>query len=197
MKQIGMATRAAASRTSLPVSATATQMPSALLGSNLPPVRNQITDIDIPNSAWARWIENGKPRQLRRELSSMETVMLLDRRAELERMVAPYSPRELDAVSLALGDMYGGFTSMANMSDQQAAVRLDGALRVLSDFPAWAIQKACLSIQMNGVWREGKFDRRWPPNDSEIVDATRQEARLYSDQHKSATDLLAAEVEST
>jgi hypothetical protein len=48
---------------------------------------------------------------------------------------------------------------------------------------------------MNGVWRDGKFDRQWPPNDSEIVDAVRKEVRIYGDQHRSAVALLGATVE--
>lgn len=95
---------------------------------------------------------------------------------------------------VAIANMFGGYTSM-RQSDDEAVARIESVLRVLADFPAWSIEKTCKSIQMNGVWREGKFDRQWPPNDSEIVDAVRKEVRLYADCHRSAVALLDAKVE--
>src|SRR4051812_5232535 len=106
MKQIGQAApKAAGSRQSLPVSATASRMPSAVLGSNMPPEVNRTTDIDIPNSAWSSWTEAGRARQLRRPLTKTEITLLQARALELAPAVAPYSPRELDHVIVSLSDM--------------------------------------------------------------------------------------------
>jgi len=113
---------------------------------------------------------------------------------ELAPAVAPYGRAEAPHVALALTDMYGGYTSM-RQSGEEAEARVDSLLRLLAPYPAWAIQKACRDIQINGVWREGKFDRRWPPNDAEIIDAVRKEADLYVNIHRSAVALLSAEVE--
>ncbi len=166
-----------------------------MLGDPLPKILNRSTDVDIPRAAWAGWIPgDGAPRQLRRALTAGERGALEARLSELAPAVAPFGKREADRVALALADMYGGFTSM-RQGGEDALARVEAVQRLLAPFPAWAVQKACGSIQMDGVWREGKFDRRWPPNDSEIVAAVRQELRLYKQSHDSASALLAADVE--
>jgi hypothetical protein len=143
---------------------------------------------------WSTWTEAGKSRQLRRPLLDAERNMLEARKAELEPWVAPFDRSADTKVALALSDMFGGFTSM-RQSGEEAAARLDAAMRVLSDFPAWAIEKACRSIQANGVWRDGKFERQWPPSDAEIIKEVRDQVRLYMDVYRSAVSLLTAEVE--
>jgi hypothetical protein len=151
-------------------------------------------DVLIPNRVLSTWTERGKPRQLRRALTAEERTALERRRDEVAPYIAPFSPQQADLVALALLDMYGGFTSMRG-GEEDAAARVDSALRLLAPFPAWAIQAACASIRTNGVWRDGKFDRRWPPNDPEIVLAVREEMLLYRDVHDRAAKILAATVE--
>lgn len=183
----------AASRQLQPASGKTSQ--PARLSTSGPQILNPRTDIEIPLSAWSAWKPaDGTPRQLRRALTAEERQDLEARRDELAPMVAPYGVRERDEVVLALSDMYGGYTSM-RQGDEAAVARLDSVLRLLSGFPAWAIVKACRGIQMNGVWREGKLDKRWPPNDPEIIHAVQFETQLYAGQHKSACDLLGATVE--
>lgn len=109
-------------------------------------------------------------------------------------MLTPYFASETDSIVVALGDMLSGYPS-ARASEMEAAARLDSLLRKLEAFPAWAIVKVCENIGRHGVWRDGKYDRQWPPSDPELIDAVGAQIRLYGDQHKSACDLLAAEVE--
>lgn len=110
-------------------------------------------------------------------------------------MVQPFEGQhETNRVMLALADMFSAFRSMRQTGEDAVAI-VQSTSRSLEDFPAWAIEKACKSIQQNGVWREGKFDRNWPPSDPEIVDAVRKEFKLYADSHRSAVMLLAASVE--
>lgn len=152
------------------------------------------TDVEIPRTAWSAWCPDVGPRCLRRPLTGPERKALTLRVDELAPAVAPFGRAEAPHVALALTDMYGGYTSM-RQSGEEAEARVDSLLRMLASFPAWAIQKACRDIQSNGVWRDGKFDRRWPPNDAEIVDAVRKETDLYASVYRSAVDLLAAKVE--
>lgn len=197
MRQIGTVTpppgRAVATTPSRRVSA-------LVVGSAMPPVANRLTDVLIPQAVFSAWQESGKPRQLRRALTDRERHDLERRRDEIAPALAPYADSVVDEVVEALLDMYGGFTSMRGGEDS-AAARVDSAARLLVDFPAWAIQKACASIRRDGVWRvengEGRFDRRWPPNDSEIVDAVRKEERLYRDTYDRCEALLTATVEGT
>lgn len=114
---------------------------------------------------------------------------------ELAPVVAGYGGRdEISRVGLALAEMFGAFRSMRQTGDN-AMAQITAAGSALDSFPAWAIEKACRSIQQNGVWRDGKFDRQWPPSDPEIVDAVRKEVKLYADSHRSAAALLSAEVD--
>jgi hypothetical protein len=165
------------------------------ISSGQPPrISNRLTDIEIPLAAWSAWLPADGARQLRRPLTDPERTALVARRDELALAVAPYHPAELDDVSLSLIEMYGGFTSM-RQGEEDAAARVDSVGRMLAEYPGWAIKKACVAIRTNGVWRDGKFDRRWPPNDSEIIAEVRGHVRFYADQHRNAVALLAATVE--
>ena len=164
------------------------------LPDRLPRISNQATDINIPRSVWSSWSEAGKDRKIRRELTADERSQLEARRDELEPFVGAFDGREQDAVALAVIDMYGAYPSMrANSED--AGVRVDSVLRLLAEFPAWAIEGACKKIQMNGVWRESKYDLQWPPSDAELARDVRIEYRLYGDTYKQVVALLQAEVE--
>jgi len=159
-----------------------------------PKISNRLTDVEIPMAVWSAWRPANGERQIRRPLTDQERAALVARRDELAPAVAPYHPSELDHVALALLDMYGGFTSM-RQGEEDAAARVASIGRLLADYPGWAIKKACIAIRTNGVWREGKFDRRWPPNDSEIIAEVRGHVRMYADQHRNAVALLSATVE--
>jgi hypothetical protein len=161
----------------------------------LPPISDRRADVEIPRSAWSAWKEDGKPRHLRRPLTDDECRALEARRQELEPVMQPCGERDANRIALALTDMFGGFPSMRLRDDEAVVSRVDGVRRMLVEFPAWAIEKACRYIQMNGVWRDGKLDRQWPPSDAEIVAAVRNDLRLYGDAYRSAIELLEATVE--
>jgi hypothetical protein len=155
---------------------------------------NRLTDVEIPRAAWSSWRESGKPRQLRRALTGEERTALLARRDELAPFTGPMHKSEQAAVVLALSDMFGSFPSMRS-DGENAAGRLEAGLRVLAEYPGWAIQEASRKIQLHGVWREGKFDRHWPPSDAEIAQHVRAEYWMFRDTFESATKLLEASVE--
>lgn len=160
----------------------------------LPRIRDLTADVTIPRDIWSSWRPDFGARGLRRELTGLERGILEHRRDELAPALEPYQESEVDAVVLALLDMFGGFSSMRQTEDG-AVARVDSCRRVLAKYPMWAIRKACADIHENGVLRAGKYDRQWPPNDAEIVDETRRALRLYGDAYNSAVALLAAEVE--
>jgi hypothetical protein len=161
----------------------------------MPPVRNRFTDVEIPQVVWSSWQEMGKRRQLRRALTAEERTALELRRDEIAPVLISCSDREMDRITLAISDMFGGFPSMHMRDDESVVGRVDAVRRLLARFPAWAIVKACTKIHMDGVWRNGAFDRQWPPSDAEIVDAVREAMRLYADTHRTMVALLEAEVE--
>lgn len=140
------------------------------------------------------WKAQGEPRRLRRALSDEERAALTRRRDELAPWLRGYEGHERDWVALALADMFSSFRSI-RVVEENAVAMIDGASRALWGFPVWAIEQACRFIQTNGVWRSGKLDRTWPPNDSEIVVEVRGRIRLYETQYMSAAALLAMEVE--
>lgn len=156
---------------------------------------NSYTDVELPRSVLSSWREDGKPRASRRALAADERRALEARRDELLPAVEPHGSRDVDRVAAAIAGMYGGFPSMRQQGDDAVVSRLDAARRALAPFPAWAIESACSAIQRNGVWRDGKLDRRWPPSDAEIAQQVRQELRLYSDTLRRVVEVLEAQVE--
>jgi hypothetical protein len=143
---------------------------------------------------WSTWTpENGK-RGLRVELTAAARTALEQRRDELAPFIGPFHGSEMEKVGIAISDMFSSFRSMRQTGESAVAV-LESVTRLCAPYPAWAIVNACHDIQSNGVWRNGQFDRQWPPNDSEIVARVRQELRLYADSYNSACALLAAKLE--
>lgn len=192
MKQIGEAIPNSRSPALRPASGTAVRR--GPLPANQPPVMNRMTDIEIPK-AWENWIPADGKRRLRRALTEPERFALMMRRDELAPWVAGYEgPNESEEVVLALADMFGAFRSMRQDGESMIG-QVDATRRALAEFPLWAIQKACASIRLNGVLRDGSYDRQWPPNDADIVAEVRDKLRLYGDQYRSAVALLEAEVE--
>jgi hypothetical protein len=189
------ALRTSASPGSQPTPAMARRAVMTLDSAHLPMISNRLTDVEIPRAVWSPWLGTGKPRELVRQLTAGERSALEGRRDELAPALAPFGTGiEADRVHLSLADVFGSFRSMRHTGAEAVAI-VDASCRALAEFPCWAIEKACRSIQVNGVWRDGKFDRQWPPNDAELVDAVRKEVRLYGDQHRSAASLLEAKVE--
>lgn len=168
-------------------------MPSRDPNAPLPKISNRLTDVEIPSSIWNAWKEDGKDRQLRRALTPDERAALEARRDELAPMVEPFHRLDEPHVNIALADMFGSYRSMRQTGEEAMQVVM-ATTRSLRDFPRWAIEKACRSIQQDGVLRDGKFDRNWPPNDAEIVHVVREKMRVYGDRHASAVALLEATV---
>jgi hypothetical protein len=159
--------------------------------SQMPKILSRLADVEIPRSAWSAWKPADGQRGLRRPLTTDERQALESRRSELEPWVTGYHPSEGDDIALALLDMFGSFPSM-RQSAGEAAARVDAARRLLVPYPAWAIVKACQAIQGYGVFRDGSFDRQWPPSDAELIDSVRQELKIYKSQYQSAIALLEA-----
>lgn len=179
---------------SRPVSAAPAVATTNFSADRLPPIMNRAADIAIPNGAWSHWTPESGARELRRALTAEERGMLEARASQLKPALHPYCPADVDAVALAIADVFGSYTSM-RQTDGEAAARIDSCCRALEFFPAWAIIKVCGAIQSRGVLRDGKYDRRWPPNDSEIIQAIEEELRHYIRCYRSAVALLSASVE--
>lgn len=182
--QMGRPSEPASAKPSLPSRASTT----------LPPVTNRATDVDLPRQLWSSWQEDGKPRQLRRALTADERAALEGRRDELAPALEPFADRDVNRVALAVTDMFDGFPQMRS-SEEGAVARVDRVRHLLAGYPAWAIEKACRMIQQRGTWRDGKFDRRWPPSDAELVLEVKEQLRLYGDTHRIVVALLEATVE--
>jgi hypothetical protein len=196
MEKLGDVTKGLVSRDSPRQSGTAQSKPGIR---TQPPVKDWLADVEIPRTVMSAWRETGKPRCLRRALSEDERIVLESRRAELQPWMAGFRDSEKDRVMLAVADMYAAFPSMNSKKEREAMAKLESVMRVLADFPVWAIEKACANIRENGIIRmDGDrytVDRHWPPSDPELVEAVRQERRLYGDQYDRVVEVLQAEVE--
>lgn len=120
--------------------------------------------------------------------------MLEARRAEIALVLKPAPPQDRDRVMLAVLEMYRSFPSMRG-DEMDAAANLDAMATVLEPFPAWAVERACLSIRSDGVMRNGRMDRQWPPSEGELVDVVKSNLALYEGTLRRVAGLLKAEVE--
>lgn len=166
---------------------------------NLPAIVNRRTDLEIPSAVWSSWIPSSGPREIRRPLTGDEREALQARAAELAPALEPYPrPSEDDRVALAIADMFGGFRSMREQGEDVLG-RVQSAMRALSRFPVWAIERGCLSIQQDGYEvedRDGKrVERHWPPSDPEISQAVERIVEMRRKALISAENLLSAPVE--
>lgn len=140
---------------------------------------------------------DGEPRRIRRALTAAERTALERRRDELAPVMAPVGPTDEKAAE-ALSDMLGSFQG-SKATGAEALAKIESLMRLLAEFPLWAIEAVCHRIRTNGyevVDRDGvRRERHWPPADAEIVAEMRREVRLRQEALDSATALLAAQVD--
>jgi hypothetical protein len=126
--------------------------------------------------------------ELRRPLTADERGLIEARTTALELAIEPYSPNDRPELEGCMGTMFAGFRSM-----RQQGATVDNTIMItlamLREFPAWAIQKACLMAATDN------YDPRWPPNDAEIVRVTRSLVQPYRDSLLRARKLLEAQVQ--
>src|SRR5574341_449061 len=141
--KLATAVMTSVSRASLPSSVPA--VPAVRYdASNLPAWHNKATDLDIPMRAWSGWIPSVGQRTIVRALHDDERRALQDRANELRPVLQAYvRPHEDDLVAAAISDMFSGFPSMRQRGGD-ALGRVDSAMRMLADCPAWAIERGCM-----------------------------------------------------
>jgi hypothetical protein len=123
--------------------------------------------------------------ELRRPLAADERAVIEVREAALELAIEPYRADDKDELVMSIGAMFSGYRSMRQQGEDVETTTMV-TLAVLREFPAWAIQKACLMIA------SGALDPRWPPNDAEIASLTRKLVIPYRDCLAQARKMLEA-----
>lgn len=133
--------------------------------------------------------EGGRSVEIRRELTPDEKTGIQTRAAALEACLAPYAETDLEAIDSALAALFSGFRSMRQTgADVVATVTITRA--VLRNFPAWAIEEACLKIARG----DAGLDLRYPPNDAQIADVVRDVMKRRKSALDDAKLLLEAKV---
>jgi hypothetical protein len=167
---------------------------------HLPPAIDVTTEGTIPRKVLSSWKPQTGPHPLRRPLTVPERAALDARARALEPAVAPYArPADEDRVAdalLALLDSY----SAQRLTKEEAMARVDGAMEVLADLPAWSIEEACLRIRRNGYMvidakGRARLEQTFTPNDSQIHSVAEDLVKARRDARDSALALLAAPVE--
>lgn len=166
--------------------------------SNLPAVVDRVTDLEIPQRVWANWIPAHGDRALVRALTDAERHALEARAGALRPALDGFArPADDDRVAAAISAMFGSYRSMRQQGADAIAL-VDSTMRALAQFPAWAIEAGCLSIQTDGyeVERDGEChrERHWPPSDAEVVVVVRRLVKARRDALENAERLLAAPV---
>ena len=156
----------------------------------LPLAFDRDVDHDIPRAVLTAWKPDGRPRPLQRALTTGERGAVEARAAALELAMTPFDHEKRATVEAAVGAMFNGFRAMRQQGDdiEFSAIVTLGVLR---DFPAWAIERACLKIARHEVG----LDARYAPNDGQIADAVREVLRPYRRAFEQASGLLCGSVE--
>jgi hypothetical protein len=114
----------------------------------------------------------------------------------LTEALLPFGLQEIAAVEAELAAMLSGFRANRQQGEDGEAM-VEVTRRVLREFPAWAISRACLLIATNQAEVDGKrLDRRFAPNDTEIHAVVSAVVKMRREALASAQALLGAPVAS-
>ena len=135
-----------------------------------PKILDQEADFELPRKLWENWIPAKGKRAIVRAFTDAERDCVQRRHAELTRGLEPFLPQQRDRIRAPLHAMLGGFRSLRE-SGEDAETAVEVLLAVLRDFPAWAIEEACIRIARRDIDIDPPLDRRWAPSDSQIYAA--------------------------
>jgi hypothetical protein len=166
---------------------------------DLPTAFELMADVKIPERVYSTWKPPGGPRMLRRPLTDQERSWLQARVDSLEPAVAPFArPADDDRVVEAVLGLLTSYSSL-RLTEEESAARGAGALEVLADLPAWAIEDACLRIRRYGYSVEergrARIERVFAPSDAQIHDFASELVKQRREALTNAKMLLLAEVE--
>jgi hypothetical protein len=165
----------------------ARDLPPMPSGSCERPADSYDCDVALPR-LFSAWTPSIGPREIRRALTDAERGKLTARVAVLRDALRPFESAEGLLVRAELAAMFSSFRSMRQAGEDVEAT-IDVTLRVLREFPQWAIAEACLSI--------ARQDREWPPNDGQIHAAVESVLSSHRQRLKTCQALLDATVEAT
>jgi hypothetical protein len=158
-----------------------------------PKILDREADFDLPRKLWENWIPTNGKRGIVRAFTESERGCVQRRLAELTSGLAPFLPEQRGQIRAPLHAMLGGFRSLRE-SGEDAETAVEVLLAVLRDFPAWAIEEACIRIARQDIDIDPALDRRWAPSDSQIYAAVSAIVQPYRKALATAQALLDAPV---
>lgn len=159
-----------------------------------PAMVNRETDFVLPKKLWSTWIPENGSRAIIRALSASEEAALENRAAELRAGLVAMQREQRDDARAALHGMLGGFRSL-RQAGEDAETAVEVLLAVLREFPAWAIEDACLRIAQRRADCDPPLDPRWAPSDGQIYEIVDRIVKHYRTTLTATQALLAAPVE--
>lgn len=123
-----------------------------------------------------------------RKLTDDEISAAQSRDAALTLAIMPHGDDDARLIEATLAAMFGGFRQMTQSNEADAESMIKVTRAVLKDFPAWAIERACVKIAKANAG----LGNTWPPSDAEIVALVRKEVAPYIVALRTAKGLLAS-----
>ena len=155
----------------------------------LPIKRDDEIDHYLPRRLCGGWLPARVNFALVRGMTISEKSMVEARAAAFELALEPHNDADRMLVEASLLAMFGGFRSFRQEGeDVSASAKVAAA--VLAPFPLWAIEKACMQIAQG----HAGLDKRWAPNDSQVVEVVEDVVKPYREALSGAKLLLAAPV---
>jgi hypothetical protein len=160
-----------------------------------PALLDKAADYEIPAKVWSNWKPAHSRREIVRTLNAGERAILQRRAYALECGLMPYAGGDRDGIKASLLAMFSGFRSLRQEGEDIIATAEITCI-VLRDFPAWAIEQACLRIARHesGI-EEIDSSPKWAPSDVLVYDAVKAVVVPYRKALDSAQSLLSAPVE--
>lgn len=144
----------------------------------------------IPARVLGAWAPEHGLRPLRRALTERERSAVGYRAETLRGGLHRFVAKDTNVVRAVLHGMLGGFRSL-RQQDDNAEMSVNVLLCVLREFPAWAIEEACIRIATG----QTDLNERWPPSDAQIHDLVASIAAPYQKLLEQADALLSAPVD--
>ncbi len=155
-----------------------------------PEIVNQAADYQIPARMWSNWTPANGPREIRREMTTVERRIVAHRAMELTGALRPFMQDQRNAVDVALSRMIGGFQRHLEVGSI-----VEVLLDVLREFPAWAIVEGCLRLTKDQHSLNPPFNPNFGPSDNQIYQVVAAVALPYQRRLAQAEALLSAPVE--
>lgn len=161
-----------------------------------PKPTDKTADVDIPTAVYPNWRPSVERRPIKRELTESEHTALVHRATEIEESLLPHAEQERAKVEGIVLTMLFSFRQTAALPREQAKATVGLILPLLTPFPVWAIERACLMFMNGDAMRWlNRYDSNFAPNNSQVIELVRNVKAREQLKAINARNILSARID--